>query len=141
MRTVFVPLAVLAVLGAVVPAAAAPNHISTTDHQLAGRATRSSQGWYSYGCYFDCYNGMERQLPYFAYSDTTNEPDKCIATCIDAGYKYAGLQFGKECWCGSELKGIATAPTDCNMRCEDGKSHCGGGCCNNVWSEFQKPGH
>ena len=60
---------------------------------------------------------MQRYLPHFAYSDAEdNTPDKCIATCKDAGFDYAGLQFGKECWCGPKLAGPPTKPTDCDFK-------------------------
>ncbi|ORY31412.1 hypothetical protein BCR39DRAFT_92097 [Naematelia encephala] len=115
--------------------------IETSSNHLEARATRSSQGWYSYGCYMDCYDGMDRFLPHQAYIDANNSPDMCVAACKDSGYNYAGLQFGKECYCGNTLAGPPTAPSQCDVQCADGHNHCGGPCRNNIWSAFEKPGH
>jgi len=51
---------------------------------------------------------MNRHLPNFAYSRADNSPDKCIQECRKKGFKVAGLQFGKECWCGNEIAGQLT---------------------------------
>ncbi|WRT67641.1 uncharacterized protein IL334_004613 [Kwoniella shivajii] len=110
-------------------------------HQLESRATQSSQGWYAYGCYFDCYNGMNRRLPILAYVDPNNNPDMCVQYCLDHGHKYAGLQWGKECYCGDSLAGEPAKPDECDHKCADGKNKCGGPCRNNIWSALRKPGH
>ncbi|WVR06230.1 hypothetical protein IAU60_003260 [Kwoniella sp. DSM 27419] len=109
--------------------------------QIEKRATKSSQGWYPYGCYFDCYDGMHRFLPVVAYVDANNNPDMCIQWCADNGHTYAGLQWTQECYCGDELAGPAAHPTECDHKCADGKNKCGGPCRNNIWSKFQKGSH
>lgn len=86
-------LAVLTFLTAVAVATPTPEPAASEFHELEARATRSSAGWYSYGCGVDCLNGMQRQLPVKAYSSADNTPDKCIAACIGLGHKVAGLQF------------------------------------------------
>ncbi|ORX40197.1 hypothetical protein BD324DRAFT_648797 [Kockovaella imperatae] len=137
----------VAAISAVGMVSASPVAENESTHQLEARETRSSQGWYSYGCYMDCYNGMNRFLPHVAYwNNPANDPDTCIAACQDAGYTYAGLQWGVQCFCGNSLNGSPpTASTDCFERCtgsaDHAGAHCGGACRNNIWSAFEKPGH
>ncbi|PSN59421.1 WSC-domain-containing protein, partial [Corynespora cassiicola Philippines] len=56
--------------------------------------------------------------------------DKCIDFCSGAGFTYAGLEFGRECYCGNELP-EANAPQDgimgsCTMECAgDDSQFCG----------------
>ncbi|GHJ87189.1 hypothetical protein NliqN6_3591 [Naganishia liquefaciens] len=123
---------------------------NSQEHSIAARATRSSAGWYSYGCYADCYaddshqDGMGRRLPYQAYSNNPNStPDTCIAACQGVGYAYAGLQFGQECWCGNGAYSEATLgpnkpASECSTFCSSG-AKCGGPCRNNIWSSSPKP--
>jgi hypothetical protein len=51
---------------------------------------------------------MNRYLPTFVYARDDNSPDKCIQACRKQGFKVAGLQFGKECWCGQAVAGQLT---------------------------------
>ncbi|WWC70618.1 uncharacterized protein I206_104569 [Kwoniella pini CBS 10737] len=125
------------------PSFSTPLEERSNEHfnHIENRATRSSQGWYAYGCYFDCYDGMNRRLPILAYVDDNNNPDMCIQWCKDNGHNYAGVQWTKECYCGDSLAGEPAPPTECTHQCADGKNKCGGPCRNNIWSAFQKPGH
>ncbi|KLU87640.1 hypothetical protein MAPG_06635, partial [Magnaporthiopsis poae ATCC 64411] len=56
----------------------------------------------------------------------------CIDFCgggADKPYKYAGLEFSRECWCGNSLSPLATkfADSECNTACDgDAKIICGG---------------
>ncbi|KAL8370823.1 hypothetical protein RB595_000933 [Gaeumannomyces hyphopodioides] len=55
----------------------------------------------------------------------------CIDFCDggDKPYKYAGLEFSRECWCGNRLSVLATKfdDSECNTACDgDQKSVCGG---------------
>lgn len=41
----------------------------------------------------------------------------CLDTCEQAGYPVAGLEYGKDCWCGPSMpQGVSPAP-NCNMGC------------------------
>ncbi|CAB0001264.1 unnamed protein product [Nesidiocoris tenuis] len=60
---------------------------------------------------------------------TTNSPLYCINICIQGGYPYAGVEFGSECFCGSNEPSSSTKLPDssCNMKCPaDPKQACGG---------------
>ncbi|KAG9249830.1 WSC domain-containing protein [Emericellopsis atlantica] len=55
----------------------------------------------------------------------------CLEICGDGDteYRFAGLQWARECWCASTLAGIAKKVDDeeCDMACEgDGEFACGG---------------
>ncbi|KAF2668731.1 WSC-domain-containing protein [Microthyrium microscopicum] len=54
---------------------------------------------------------------------------KCIDNCDAQGYLSAGLEFGRECYCGSPVypPGESTDLGDCSMPClGDGSLYCGG---------------
>lgn len=56
-----------------------------------------------------------------------NTPAKCKAGCADAGYTYAGVEFGSQCFCGAALQQTLVPSTDCNYACPgDSAQTCGG---------------
>ncbi|KAG2165383.1 hypothetical protein JADG_005122 [Aureobasidium aubasidani] len=60
------------------------------------------------------------------FSDNT--PYKCASTCQSLGYKYAGTEYGSECWCANAAPTSSTKATDCNMACSGDKTQtCGAG--------------
>ena len=54
----------------------------------------------------------------------------CIATCTAAGFKYAGVEYGVECYCGNEFSNgasISNQSGQCYMDCPGNKGQkCGG---------------
>ncbi|XP_019639221.1 PREDICTED: plasminogen-like [Branchiostoma belcheri] len=52
------------------------------------------------GCYKD---GERRRLPHAFLVRADMTADVCVQHCRQKGYTYAGTQYYKECWCGSEL--------------------------------------
>ncbi|KAJ6789799.1 hypothetical protein PWT90_02350 [Aphanocladium album] len=97
-------------------------------------------GYTSIGCYTEATNG--RALPNGVGIDK-----KTVKNCVDAckanvqngnpaPYKYAGLEYGGECWCGNAFSaGSVPAPaSDCNMLCNDNATeYCGAGSRLNVY--------
>jgi len=80
------------------------------------------------GCYKDSFNtrlllGSMRKMK------EDNSQQSCLSLCKKAGYIYAGLEYGIECFCGNSLPPTAKRVQDsqCNMPCS-GKpdSTCGG---------------
>ena len=56
-------------------------------------------------------------------------PAKCIKACGGQGFSNAGVQMGKECWCGhvAPPEDKKVSMEDCNMDCEgDSDIKCGG---------------
>ncbi|KAM5350412.1 hypothetical protein ACJ41O_006917 [Fusarium nematophilum] len=82
--------------------------------------------WLSLGCYSDATNSrtLSKSLN---IAGNTNE--KCQAACLDAGYKYAGTEFGSQCFCGNSIDnaGGPIAQSTCNKACAgDSAASCGG---------------
>ena len=72
------------------------------------------------GCYTEPPTG--RALTLLTGSDTMN-----VITCLGicSSYEYAGLEYGRECWCGNTLAG-GSALTDisqCRMTCKGTHIH------------------
>lgn len=62
---------------------------------------------------------------------------QCIAECKGNGYRYAGLEYYGECFCGSTVNGEQIEEAECNTPCSGNKSeNCGG---NNALSIYQDP--
>lgn len=87
-----------------------------------------------YGCFSEPSAGklMDNQ----AYNnDTTMTPQVCFSHC--AQYKYAGVEYGQECWCGDTLNlagwedstpGKNVTVDECNMLCPGNSTeYCGAG--------------
>ncbi|KAH7343016.1 hypothetical protein BKA65DRAFT_303260 [Rhexocercosporidium sp. MPI-PUGE-AT-0058] len=96
-----------------------------------------SAGGYNYlGCYTEG-DGV-RALGAAAFPSDTNTVESCVASC--AGYKYAGMEYGRECWCADEFgTGALLVPNaDCSMTCAgDPYAYCGAG---NRLQVYQKAG-
>ncbi|KAF2155491.1 hypothetical protein K461DRAFT_290519 [Myriangium duriaei CBS 260.36] len=65
-----------------------------------------------------------RALPYLSQVSGV-APWNCAVGCRKLGYRYAGIEYGSECWCGSTRPVVSTVYTDCNMPCSDNLP-CGG---------------
>ncbi|TDZ17789.1 putative fungistatic metabolite [Colletotrichum orbiculare MAFF 240422] len=56
----------------------------------------------------------------------------CLSFCskgTDKEYKYAGIEYSRECWCSSHISSLSAkyADSDCNMTCDgNDKMICGG---------------
>eukprot|EP00026_Physarum_polycephalum_P009377 Phypoly_transcript_09498.p1 GENE.Phypoly_transcript_09498~~Phypoly_transcript_09498.p1 ORF type:complete len:450 (+),score=41.63 Phypoly_transcript_09498:188-1351(+) len=91
------------------------------------------------GCFFD--DQRSRDLPFQAYTGSSNTPDTCRTKCMQSGYMYAGLQYGSECWCGNSYGSHGGAlGSDCNMACSgDSTIKCGAANRNSIFTS-QIPG-
>jgi len=105
--------------------------------------------WQALGCYNDSTSARALEAVVDA-GDTTVE--SCVAACQAKGYFLAGLEFGRECFCGSELQygstfvgnddGIQNGhfrpnpdATYCNMGCQGNAGEtCGGPALLNVYN-------
>jgi hypothetical protein len=61
----------------------------------------------------------------------SNYPYSCVTQCAQQGYRYAGVEYGDECYCGTGYVGgvlpQAANASDCNMRCPGSYYYnCGG---------------
>lgn len=83
-------------------------------------------GYGSIGCYTEATNG--RALPN-GVATTKKTVGQCVTACSAQNYKYAGVEYGGECWCGNAFTAGAVQAKigDCNMPCNDnGTEYCGG---------------
>ncbi|KAF7897095.1 hypothetical protein EAF00_005323 [Botryotinia globosa] len=59
----------------------------------------------------------------------------CVDFCKGNGYKYAGLEYYGECFCGASVGGPQTSESDCSFPCTgDNTESCGG---NDILSVYQ----
>ena len=84
-----------------------------------------------------CYNDKaKRDLPYrLQAAGSAGNPRRCFELAMKAGYKYAGLQRGNECWAGNAVgKYGQTKDSECNMPCAmDNTRNCGSAWKNHVY--------
>ncbi|KJZ73667.1 hypothetical protein HIM_07000 [Hirsutella minnesotensis 3608] len=88
--------------------------------------------WIYQGCVQDNIN-QKRTFFWQNFFETTMSPEICLKRCGDFGYMAAGMEYGKECYCGDPAN-IATAGAkfvnekECNIPCSNNASAiCGGG--------------
>ncbi|KAH8750535.1 WSC domain-containing protein [Diaporthe sp. PMI_573] len=78
------------------------------------------------GCYAEPQNSRALHRVLATDKLTSN---KCLVLCSYSNYKYAGLQYGSECWCGNTLDPLSklTDPSKCATPCGGNSSEtCGG---------------
>ncbi len=87
------------------------------------------------GCYID---QPTRALPtQLMTSGATVEA--CLAAAQVEGLKYAGAQYGGECWAGNALGYTKVADSECNMACSSNSSEtCGGTWRNSIYATRQE---
>ncbi|EDW78740.1 oxt [Drosophila willistoni] len=89
----------------------------------------------SLGCYRD--EKDHRLLGgYFSSFKSSNSPSRCVELCLQSGYPYAGVQYGRECFCGFDTPPSASKLPDssCNIKClGNAKEICGGFYAMNVY--------
>lgn len=80
------------------------------------------------GCFIDSDNNRDLEGSFQELEE--NSPEICINHCLRGGFNYAGLQYGKECWCGDSYgKHGKNVEEHCGTKCP-GAAHqhekCGG---------------
>lgn len=78
-------------------------------------------------------DGLGRTLTGSLYADDLLTNEICVAYCGSLGFRYAGSEYTRECWCGDEYPETREPGTTlgdlagCNMRCGgDPSQYCGG---------------
>ncbi|KAK5992521.1 Xylosyltransferase oxt [Cladobotryum mycophilum] len=86
------------------------------------------EGWTYLGCFQDAISrtllgGKPIDLLRGDMSD-----GRCIGHCTEEGYKYAGTENGKECWCGNSVRdnAVRLPETQCSTPCQGTEGFCGG---------------
>ncbi|KAL7421978.1 hypothetical protein Q5752_003750 [Cryptotrichosporon argae] len=88
--------------------------------------------WNKVGCIAEGSGG--RALTADSTTSGDMSPDYCISFCAAAGYTYAGVEYGDECYCGDSFSNGAStdsllATSNCSVPCAGalyGKGFCGG---------------
>ncbi|KAK3995264.1 WSC domain-containing protein [Cladorrhinum sp. PSN332] len=78
------------------------------------------------GCYTEATNG--RALTGSAFFDDQLTAEKCATAC--SGYKYFGLEYGRECYCGDSINegSVEAAAEECSFSCPGNSAQtCGAG--------------
>ncbi|KAJ3314128.1 hypothetical protein HDU76_002467 [Blyttiomyces sp. JEL0837] len=78
------------------------------------------------GCKADLVDGSTRAMEYtISLGDSGMTIESCVAACQNAGYYYAGLESGNQCFCSTNIPRVDS--TACNMLCAGRSSEtCGG---------------
>ncbi|KAL1123449.1 hypothetical protein AAG570_002529 [Ranatra chinensis] len=79
--------------------------------------------------YMGCFEDSSDRLLDGAREDSDAlTPNSCIDFCYSRRFQLAGVEYGKECFCGDELKGkVRQKDTDCDKQCSgDPTRVCGG---------------
>lgn len=107
------------------------------DNAITKRTT--STPYYPIGCYGD--NQNYRSLKDDAIYADDMTLDKCQAYCSSksSAYDIFGVEYGRECYCGSGLRNAAIDSSSCNMACPgDASKICGGSNELSVYTTNQK---
>ncbi|CAK5270188.1 unnamed protein product [Mycena citricolor] len=101
---------------------------TTTSTSTDTAATSAATVTWSYqGCYTD--NGGSRTLRGIEIdSSTGNSISSCQSQCQVAGYLYAGVEYGSQCFCAAAIaSGVSTwDESHCSYPCPGGAGKCGG---------------
>ncbi|EAW08575.1 WSC domain protein [Aspergillus clavatus NRRL 1] len=81
--------------------------------------------WRSLGCYSDDTNHRTLNTSILVSGNTVQA---CQATCAQAGFTYAGMEFGTQCFCGTGIQNNAgPVASGCDTPCAaDASQICGG---------------
>ncbi|KAG6048593.1 hypothetical protein E4U17_007083 [Claviceps sp. LM77 group G4] len=88
--------------------------------------------WLYQGCYQDNVN-QQKTFFWQNFMETSMTPKKCLDLCASFGYHAAGLEYGKECYCGDpaniQVRGSQRVDDKrCDVPCSGNASAlCGGG--------------
>ncbi|KAL0943413.1 uncharacterized protein CTRU02_201299 [Colletotrichum truncatum] len=79
------------------------------------------------GCYAD--NIPQRVLSGKVTKSAAMTLEMCAAACGGSGYTWFGVEFGSECYCGTQLDAASSLASEreCSMKCSgSGSQNCGG---------------
>ncbi|KAL8959074.1 MAG: hypothetical protein Q9193_003998 [Seirophora villosa] len=82
--------------------------------------------WKAAGCFLDTVNprSLGKQMEYWGSKTSSSN---CVEHCDSRGAKYAGTEYGGQCFCGNELINSANHPGKCDFKCSgDANEICGG---------------
>ncbi|EXJ67401.1 uncharacterized protein A1O5_09414 [Cladophialophora psammophila CBS 110553] len=120
-----------------------PSRLSIYNNtSLSPPSAKASISGYTYqGCFTDPSAAQRTLQGYSTSNGTSMTQEFCISACQARGYKYAGVEFSRECYCSNQLgtvsnggKGSQASEGDCSMLCVgDTNEFCGGSARIGVW--------
>ncbi|KAF8418952.1 WSC-domain-containing protein [Tirmania nivea] len=113
-----------------IPATSTVNYstlIKVTPRRVPTDIPAPLANWVSKGCYLDQVN-PSRTLPKMGSWGEKITNSGCINYCQSKSFKYAGTEYGGQCYCGNDISlGKPMPAANCNMACEGNpKEMCGG---------------
>lgn len=113
---------------------------SSSTSPSASPTTSLPAGWSSLGCTPD--NSGSGRVLTGSYSEANNQtPQSCLASCQSKGFTYAGLEYGRQCYCGNSISLAKLGAGGCTMPCSgDKNAMCGGSYRMNLYSRAQSSG-
>jgi len=112
-----------------------PTSIASTSSPTASPVAGIPAGWSGTGCFSD---NAQRALSSLSFDSDFMTVDWCVQTCNDRGFSMAGVENGRECYCGNSFMNGAGSPlaaSHCTMTCPTDKQLCGGGWAMNVYTK------
>ena len=112
-----------------------------SEHQSSNSETGENQYSNATSQYIGCFQDSgdpqgltDRDLSGFMTNSKDMTIEKCIQICSEKGFKYAGLQYGIQCFCGNSY-GKYGESYSCNYVCSGNQDEiCGGYWANSVYS-------
>ncbi len=100
---------------------------SSTSNFAGGEDNRPFQ---YLGCFADRH---DRDMNGYTFQSGSMTTEKCIATCRERGFAFAGTQFSNHCFCDNNYGRYGVA-TNCTMTCSGNRREkCGGTWANSVY--------
>ncbi|KAL7410476.1 WSC domain-containing protein [Mrakia frigida] len=101
----------------------------TRPAELGNQKRAIPAGWAEVGCVAE--GTSSRTLNGFSYIDSAMTTESCLATCLQKGFTYGGMEWSDECYCGNSFEGgggsTTGLTTSCSMPCAGSASEmCGG---------------
>ncbi|KFX87861.1 hypothetical protein O988_09253, partial [Pseudogymnoascus sp. VKM F-3808] len=133
------PLLQLGSLSLLLLTAVTPSLADPIVKRASVNAASLPENWTYKGCYVD--NVAARALSGAAYnSGTALTESACAAYCGTKGFKYAGVEYSAECYCGNTLTAAIADEADCTMTCSGNEDElCGGPNRLNVFASTATP--
>ncbi|KAF9559027.1 hypothetical protein CPC08DRAFT_763569 [Agrocybe pediades] len=116
-----------------------PTITTTSTSSTSSAPTATSMSWNNYGCVAEGTTDSRRALTGASFSQTNMTPQVCQNLC--AGYLYAGVEYGVQCYCGNSLTnngatGNVISSSNCQSTCGgDPSQKCGGSWTMNVYTK------
>jgi hypothetical protein len=92
------------------------SRLSTYKSSVQAGPAAAPVGWNAIGCLTDA---GTRTFDGYTFSSAKMNYTLCATTCGSKGYNFAGVSYGRECYCGNTQRSTAkvVATTDCNVAC------------------------